>query len=497
MIRVLIAKPGLDGHDRGAKVVAAALRDAGCEVIYTGLRATPEMIVNTAIQESVDVIGLSILSGAYNSICERVLGLMRKSQVDIPLVVGGVIPEQDRKALIEMGVSGVYGQEATLPQLVEAVKTLSKGRQMQLPTLYKKTSTGAIQYWKIWTENNVIKTAYGQVDGKEQITEDVIHEGKNIGRSNETTPAQQAELEAKSHWDKKKKKNYVEEIDRAENAETDVEGGLDVMLAHPYSKQGHKINWPAFAQPKLDGIRMIAIVEDGQCTLWTRTRKPITGIPHIQRELEILFPKGRHVFDGEAYNHAFKTDFEKIVSYVRQEEPIEGHEAVEYHIYDLPTHGTFAERFQALNRLIPNSAKYLHKVETVMVGEEEDALGVFEAFLATGYEGMILRNSAGLYVGKRSYDLQKVKEFDDAEFEIVDIEEGRGKLSGHVGAFVLKTMTGTLFKAKLRGQVERLKDYFENPELWKGKKLTVQYQGITGKEAVPRFPVGIAVRDYE
>lgn len=368
---------------------------------------------------------------------------------------------------------------------------------MKFPTLYKKTSVDKIQYWKIWTEGNVIKTAYGQVGGKEQVTEDVIHEGKNIGRSNETTPEQQADLEATSHWDKKKKKNYVEEMGRAENKETDVVGGLDVMLAHPYSKQGHKIKWPAFAQPKLDGIRMIAIVDDGKCTLWTRTRKPILGIPHIQRELEELFPKGRHFFDGEAYNHAYKTNFEQIVSYVRQEEPIEGHENVQYHIYDKPVAGTFEQRLKQISEEIPDNAKYLFKVDTVFVETEDESIGVFESFLAAGYEGMILRNGDGLYVGKRSYDLQKVKEFDDAEFDIVDVEEGRGKLAGHVGAFVLKTAAGTLFKAKLRGQVEKLKEYLENPRLWRGKKLTVQYQGFTGKEMVPRFPVGVAVRDYE
>lgn len=368
---------------------------------------------------------------------------------------------------------------------------------MKLPTLYKKTSTSAIQYWQVWTEGNIIKTAYGQVDGKEQITEDVIHNGKNVGRSNETTPEQQAELEAVSRWEKKKKKNYVEDLDRAAKSETDVVGGLDVMLAHPYSKQGHKIKWPAFAQPKLDGIRMIAIINNGHCTLWTRTRKPITGIPHIQRELEALFPNGYHVFDGEAYNHSFKKDFEKIVSYIRQEEPIDGHEDVQYHIYDMPIPGTFSERLKRIYTEIPDIAKYLFRVNTVFVETEDESIGVFESFLAAGYEGMILRNADGLYVGKRSYDLQKVKEFDDAEFDIVDAEEGRGKLAGHVGAFVCKTSKGTLFRAKLRGQVDRLKEYLENPRLWRGKKLTVQYQGMTGKEEVPRFPVGIAVRDYE
>jgi DNA ligase-1 len=364
------------------------------------------------------------------------------------------------------------------------------------PKLYKKTSTGAIQYWSIWTEGNVIKTAYGQVGGAEQVTSDTINEGKNVGRSNETTAEQQAELEAKSHWDKKKKRSYVEDINRAENAETDIVGGLDVMLAHTYSKQGHKIKWPAYAQAKLDGIRMIAIIENGSCTLWTRTRKPITGVPHIQKELESLFPNGYHVLDGECYNHSFKKDFEKIVHFVRQEEPAEGHEIVEYHIYDLPQDGTFEERVTLLNKKIPDNAKYLRKVSTVLVASEEDAVDTFNQMVSVGYEGLMLRNKSGLYVGKRSYDLQKLKEFEDAEFEIVDVEEGRGKLTGHVGAFVLKGTDGNTFKAKMMGEVERLKDYYENHNLWQGKKLTVKYQGLTAY-GVPRFPVGVSIRDYE
>ena len=367
---------------------------------------------------------------------------------------------------------------------------------MKLPKLYKKTSTGAIQTWEVWTEANIIKTAFGQLDGKIQQTEDVIREGKNVGRSNETTPEQQAEAEAKAYWDKKKKKSYVEDVDRANASETDIVGGLDVMLAHTYSKQGHKIKWPAYAQPKLDGIRMIAIVDNGSCSLWTRTRKPITGIPHIQRELETLFPSGYYAFDGEAYNHDFKKDFEKIVSYVRQEEPIEGHEVVQYHIYDTPTAGAFTERLRNLVNLIPDNTKYLRRVDTVLVEDEEDSMEMFEQYLALGYEGLILRNAYGEYVGKRSYDLQKVKEFEDSEFEIVDIEEGRGKLTGHVGAFVLKTDGGSPFKAKMMGDVDRLKEFFDRPNLWRGKKLTVKFQGLTAY-GVPRFPVGVMIRDYE
>jgi (2R)-ethylmalonyl-CoA mutase len=107
-IRVLIAKPGLDGHDRGAKVVAAALRDAGMEVIYTGLHQTPEMIASAAVQEDVDVIGLSILSGSHRELVPRVVELLREAGVDAPVVVGGIIPPADEAKLIEAGIARVY-----------------------------------------------------------------------------------------------------------------------------------------------------------------------------------------------------------------------------------------------------------------------------------------------------------------------------------------------------------------------------------------------------
>jgi len=108
---VLVAKPGLDGHDRGAKVIARALRDAGMEVIYTGLRQTPEMIVTSALQEDVDVIGLSILSGAHNAIVPRVNELLHQNKMDdVLLLVGGIIPEQDFDQMKKAGVSGIFNQ---------------------------------------------------------------------------------------------------------------------------------------------------------------------------------------------------------------------------------------------------------------------------------------------------------------------------------------------------------------------------------------------------
>ena len=122
-IRVLVAKPGLDGHDRGAKVIARALRDAGMEVIYTGLRQTPEMIVTAALQEDVQVIGLSILSGAHNVIVPRILELLREKEMsDVRVVVGGIIPDEDAMELERQGVLKVFQPGATLDSIVSTVR---------------------------------------------------------------------------------------------------------------------------------------------------------------------------------------------------------------------------------------------------------------------------------------------------------------------------------------------------------------------------------------
>jgi methylmalonyl-CoA mutase C-terminal domain/subunit len=121
-IRVVIAKPGLDGHDRGAKVIARALRDAGMEVIYTGLRQTPEQIVAAALQEDADVIGLSILSGAHNSICPRLMDLLREKGLnDVLVVLGGIIPDADLPALTAMGVGAVFRPGTSMQEIIDFI----------------------------------------------------------------------------------------------------------------------------------------------------------------------------------------------------------------------------------------------------------------------------------------------------------------------------------------------------------------------------------------
>lgn len=122
-IRVLIAKPGLDGHDRGAKIIARALRDAGMEVIYTGLRQTPEMIASAAVQEDVDVIGLSILSGAHNTLCLRLMDLLReKGMTDAQVIIGGIIPEADIPGLKKAGIAEVFPPGTTTQAIVDYIR---------------------------------------------------------------------------------------------------------------------------------------------------------------------------------------------------------------------------------------------------------------------------------------------------------------------------------------------------------------------------------------
>lgn len=135
VIRVLVAKPGLDGHDRGAKVIARSLRDAGMEVVYTGIRQTPEMIVEAALQEDVDVIGLSILSGAHMELFPLIVeGLERNGMDDVVVVAGGIIPEDDRNALRDLGVKEIFGPGTPTPEIAEFIRQAVGEREGQEPS---------------------------------------------------------------------------------------------------------------------------------------------------------------------------------------------------------------------------------------------------------------------------------------------------------------------------------------------------------------------------
>lgn len=397
------------------------------------------------------------------------------------------------------------------------------------PTLYKKTNTGAIQFWEIKAYAEVgeggsqvgsMYTRYGQLDTTSpQETKDVIAKGKNPGKKNETTAYQQAEKEAQAKWEKQLKKGYVQTQEAAQNEELDelIEGGEEPMLAEAYmdvvydqragheedpptyirTKEAKKIKFPAFIQPKLDGIRCIAIIKGGVVTLWSRTRKPINSVPHIVQELEAAFENQDIILDGELYNHEMKSDFEKIVSLVRQKVPGEGHEIVQYHVYDTINGESFKHRYAKLHRLFRLFEFHSIKiVQTEVTRSEEESIKKFESHVSTGYEGAMLRNVESEYAQRRSMDLQKIKPFIDSEFPIIGVTEGRGKMAG-LAIFTCSARNGNPFEVKLKGELEGLRKYLQDESTWKSKELTVRYQGLTNKEKVPRFPVGIAVRDYE
>lgn len=398
---------------------------------------------------------------------------------------------------------------------------------MRLPTLYKKTAGDAIQQWTIGVDYPmdaglhapaVIVTTYGQVGGKLTEATELVEEGKNIGKKNETTPHEQAIAQAEAKWMlQKKRRAYVDTIEQAQAGEVDdvVKGGRFPMLAEKFKTRRKKMTYPALAQPKLDGHRCIAIVEDGVCTLWTRTRKLITSVPHINRAIEKLSRGENWEYDGELYCHAWvikhgkEEAFEMVGKIVRTIEPVEGHEEIQYNLYDMPVEEpalTFEQRFSDLywhfNRAEEDGVKIpeLILVETVEVNDEAEAIAYYEDCLERGYEGAMLRSRAGVYYGhptNRSDDLLKMKLMEDAEFQIVNVIEGyKGKMKGK-GIFVCAAGNGETFEVVMNGKLEKLTEYWTNKDKYIGKQLTVEYQGLTHAKKVPRIPRGLRFREAE
>ena len=363
------------------------------------------------------------------------------------------------------------------------------------PTLYKQTSKGKLQQWTISVTKNAVTTEYGLVDGKLQTTTDIVKEGKNIGRSNATTPETQAFAETQSAYEAKLKEGYVENKAVAASTKNTLEA-VEPMLAHPIENKAKHVVFPALAQPKLDGARCLAIMKNGKVKLWSRTQKEYVATPHLIEEIEKLFSHKKNlILDGELYNHAYKNDFNTIMSLIKREDVHPDHKLVQYHVYDVVAPGTYDERTKEIFKTI-EKAVYLEEVETV----EVDNMDQLEEYQATcvenGYEGCMYRNPHTSYEHKRSAGLLKVKSFKDDEYKIVDVEEGSGKLMGRVGAFYCQLPDGRTFKAKPMGTLEHVRDLWKNRKGCLGKMATVKYQNLT-PDGVPRFPVLKCIRDYE
>lgn len=364
-------------------------------------------------------------------------------------------------------------------------------------TLYKRNTNGKVLQWNIIVDGNKYWAEYGQVGGKIQADTPTICEGKNIGRSNETSPDEQAKLEFESKYKKQIEiKGYCEDINKID------EIVFTPMLAHSYDKHGEKLPERVIVSPKMDGVRCY-ITKDGA---FSRNGKKWVATKFIEEGLAPVFEKYPNlILDGELYCHRYSQDFNKIVSLAKKTKHISDVDwdeiklKLEYHVFDCMITTSPSLSYELRMSFIKNLdlLKFGHNL--VMVESVEttktDFHEHFQRYMECGYEGIMLRDPESAYECKRSYGLQKYKEFVDAEFKIVDIEEGVGNRSGMFGRMILEH-EGNTFEANSRGNQEYYTDLWKNKNKYIGKMATIRYQNLT-PDGIPRFGVCITIRDYE
>ena len=393
-----------------------------------------------------------------------------------------------------------------------------------LEKLYKIDSVGRLREWTMNIDGNSFYAIKGLVDMKLTQDKPTIATAKNVGRSNETTEEEQAEFEAKAKWDKKLKEGYALTPKEAED-----EKYFDPMLAQSYDDRGSDVQNVfddksfVYTQPKLDGIRCIIRKENGEVIARTRKGRAIDSVPHIIKSVEFYFDQDDGlVLDGELYNHELKHDFNKIVSLVRKQTPtrsksdtdnsfqkkldkyadamVESEKLVQYHIYDIPRSNTFSsddlfsERFFSVE--ITND-EHIKMVKTKVSFNSDDLDDIYKRYVESGYEGQMVRINSGYEQGKRSSKLLKRKDFIDAEYEVVGIDEGNGNRLGtakHLVCYCPKT--DQTFNSNIKGNFDYLAKILNNREEYIGKQATIKFFELT-PDGIPRFPYAIAFRDYE
>ena len=370
-----------------------------------------------------------------------------------------------------------------------------------LQPLYKMDSKGKIRVLTVSygsdERGSFYEQEHGLLDGKLQTSRTYVA-GKNAGKANATTDEEQAEKEAESKRAKKRDRGgYSESIPE--------DKPMMPMLAQSHDKYGHKIKYPAYVQPKLDGLRCFIHVDGENVTLKSRTGKEFTSLGHIAdavRELVSVMGKsvGSFILDGELYNHQFKEDFQGLVSAIKRDKPSENTHLVEFHCYDYVAEDRdFKDRIDELYHMDQwlSEVTTIQIVQTFSVENLDEVVEQNSLWLEDGYEGSMIRNSKGGYQpNRRSPDLQKYKSFMDAEFEIVGAVENKGKMEGQC-TFTCVTKDGAEFGCKPMGDESQREQYWTDFQAGKltGKMLTVKFfEWTTSENPVPRFPVGICVR---
>lgn len=361
------------------------------------------------------------------------------------------------------------------------------------PVLFSRNKDNSIQKWSVYTDGPNIYSTFGKVDGKQQTSQKSAV-GKNIGRSNETTPEQQAELEARSMWQKKLDEGYQKDISSVPTKLVFLP-----MLAHEL-KDKTKLQFPVFVQPKMDGVRCLAFWQNDKIILLSRGGKEY-NVEHISKQLENFLPKG-HVFDGELYIHGvLRQDIQALVKKHREENYGDTNKRssdIEYWVYDCfratnldepyalrktNLYGFLAHTHRKIIRCV-----YTHEIQTL---EQLEKLHKF--FNRNGFEGSIIRLPNGKYeLAQRSRSLLKYKDFQDAEFIITGFKSGVGKFTDCV-IWQCETSSGRKFDVVPKGTLEQKKKWFIDGLKYINKELTVKFQGLS-KDGIPEFPVGIALR---
>jgi len=379
----------------------------------------------------------------------------------------------------------------------------------ELPKIYGIEKNGKTKIWtgRIYSNGIVAKAEmeYGQIDGKKQITEREYSVGKNIGKKNETTALEQCIAETKKKWqDKIDKESYS----LNQSGELEIENPkVFPMLAHIYDpcntkNKKNNIEFPCYVQPKLDGLRCIMYLQDSEVVAQSRTGGYFVTMEHICSQLKTLFIKTPGlILDGELYTN--EIPFQQLAGLIKKKKINELTEEertkinyIKYHVYDVVNDKPFVERYAYIYRTIPklNPNSNIEVVPTQLINSVDQFKELFSEYIGDGYEGIMLRNINGKYVQNyRSYDLQKYKDFDEAEYTIVGFEEGKGRDKGTV-IWICKNQEGLEFNARPMGTLAYRKECFDNAHLYMNKQLTVLYQGLS-EYNIPRFPRGKAIRE--
>lgn len=366
-----------------------------------------------------------------------------------------------------------------------------------LPTLFSRTSTGAVQQWTVQIDGNKFRVESGQTDGKKVLSEWTVCEPKNVGRANATTAIEQAISEAQAKWDKKMKTGYTTDIKKIDSCTAYVEP----MLAKDFEDYENKLDWKGglFVQNKYNGVRCVATFEGSEVVLKSRKGEPWLSVPHINKDLEKFFEKFPDaVLDGELYNYDLRQKLNELTSIVRKNKPKSitpevlkrSEEMVFFYIYDgygfgLDEDVAYSVRKNWINDNLPKHSKYYRKVHTDEVTSKVELDVIYNKYLSDGEEGAIIRVPSSSYENKRSKNLLKYKPEDDAEAMIVALIEGTGNWSGTAKTCTLK-WNGKTFDATFKGSFEQGVDRLKNKKDWEGKTVTFLYTGLTGL-GVPNY----------